>query len=78
MTVRRIFRRELYNSRLKCATNKSIYDFDGKLPYMYHIENIACQEIYPFKYSIIELIACGFCKELNPNIISSWRYDISI
>lgn len=72
----RTFSCELYNKRLKSATSKSIYNFDGELPDNYHVGDIAGQQIDTPKYSIIELIAAGFCETLNPNLISSWGCQI--
>jgi hypothetical protein len=71
------FRRLLYDDRCKFATNKSISPFNGEFPRLSNIDNIPFQEVNPMKYSIIELIACGFCEKLNPNLISSLGYVIS-
>jgi hypothetical protein len=50
--------------------------FDGELPFEYEPESAPLNAINSTN-SIIEFIAAGYCPQINPNLISSWGYNIS-
>ena len=67
----------VYPEQFKKASTLALFDFDGDLPAGCLPNQFVCQTLTKQHYTIIELIACGFCEKLNPNLISSFGYDIS-
>ncbi len=52
-----------------------IIKFDGELPVEYSLTSIPLN-VANFKNYIIEYVAAGYCPKVNPNLISSWGYQI--
>jgi hypothetical protein len=76
-----------YNNRvieidyLNFARSKNeieINKFDGNLPYAFFTDSVPINVQYgDLRYSIIKYVAAGFSALINPNLISSWGYQIS-